>query len=56
MFDCGGVALSEDKLNLGWETAGPILGGSSANLTLPDYGRVARNPSRIDAKRGDHFL
>jgi len=21
-----------------------------------DYFRVARNPSRIDAKRGDHFL
>jgi hypothetical protein len=30
VFDCGGVALSEDKLNFGWEATGPILGGSSA--------------------------
>ena len=26
------------------------------NLTLPDYFRVARNPTRIDGKCGDHFL
>src|SRR5260370_39598140 len=32
------------------------LGELSATLTLPDYGRVARNPVRIDAKRGDHCL
>src|SRR6266567_2980385 len=34
VFDCGRVALSEDKLNFGWEATGPILGGSSAR-TLP---------------------
>jgi hypothetical protein len=28
----------------------------SANLPLPDWGRFARNPSRTDAQRGDHFL
>jgi hypothetical protein len=28
VFDCGGVAHTEDKLSFGWETAGPILGGS----------------------------
>jgi hypothetical protein len=28
----------------------------SANLPLQDYGRFARDPSRIDVKRGDHFL
>src|SRR6266853_980257 len=33
-----------------------IVRGLSATLTLPDYGRVARNPSTIDAKRGDHSL
>jgi hypothetical protein len=32
MFDCGGMALSEDKLNSGWEATDPILGGSSATL------------------------
>jgi hypothetical protein len=26
VFDCGGVAHTEDKLNFGWETAGPIVG------------------------------
>ena len=31
VFDCGGVALSEDKLNFGWEATGPTLGGWSAN-------------------------
>lgn len=30
VFDCGGVALSEDRLNFGWEATGPILGGPSA--------------------------
>jgi hypothetical protein len=34
MFDCGGVALSEDKLNFSWEATGPILGESSAILKL----------------------
>jgi len=29
---------------------------SSANLPLPDYGRVARNPVRINAKRRGGFL
>ena len=29
---------------------------SSANLPLPDYGRVARNPLRINAKRRGGFL
>jgi hypothetical protein len=33
-----------------------ILGVLSATLPLPDYGRVARNSTRIDATRGDHFL
>jgi hypothetical protein len=28
VFDCGGVALSEDRLNFDWEATGPILGGS----------------------------
>jgi len=36
-----------------WGAKDPVLGGLSASLTLPDYGRVARNPSRIDVKRGD---
>jgi len=31
-------------------------GGLSATLTLPDYGRVARNPSRTDPQRKDHFF
>lgn len=26
------------------------------NLTLPDYVRVVRYPSRIDAERGDHSV
>jgi hypothetical protein len=29
-----------------WATKDEILGGLSANLPLPDYGRVARNPFR----------
>jgi hypothetical protein len=37
-------------------TSAPIAPELSATLTLPDYGRVARNPSRIDARYGDHFL
>jgi hypothetical protein len=31
VFDCGRVALSEDKLSFGWEATGPILGGLSAS-------------------------
>jgi hypothetical protein len=26
-----------------------------ASLTLPDYGRVARHPSRMDVKRGEQL-
>jgi hypothetical protein len=29
---------------------------SCFTLTFPDHVRVARNPSMIDAKRGDHCL
>jgi hypothetical protein len=35
VFDCGGVALSEDRLNLDRKAAGPILGGSPANRSNP---------------------
>jgi hypothetical protein len=49
----GHVASLRDTPDM---ASGRIVCDWSANFPLSGYGRIARHPSRVDAKRGDYFL